>query len=64
MWGVQGGKGSAWEVQYHALHDPIWVSKEGRNSSGPVTCSGLQSGTKYVFKARAGMSGSQQSSKQ
>ena len=47
-----GGRGVC-EVSWHALHDPIWVSKEGHNS-GPFTCLGLQAGTKYVFRARAG----------
>lgn len=51
----EGGQGDC-EVSWHALHDPIWVSKEGNSSGGPFTCSGLQPGTKYVVKARAGTS--------
>ena len=48
-------EGGPCEVSWHALHDSVWVSKEGNNSSGsPFTCSGLQPGTKYVFQARAG----------
>ncbi|KAL0040043.1 hypothetical protein WJX79_003871 [Trebouxia sp. C0005] len=48
-------EGGPCEVSWHALHDPVWVSKEGSNSSGgPFTCSGLQPGTKYFFQARSG----------
>ena len=43
-----------WEVSYHALHDPNWIVKQGKNSESPVVCDRLQPGTKYVFKARAG----------
>ena len=43
-----------WEVSYHALHDPNWIVKQGKNSEAPVVCERLQPGTKYVFKARAG----------
>lgn len=48
-------KGCRWEMDMRAQSEPAWHSIHSSSSTSAVTATGLTPGTKYVFRARAGV---------
>ncbi len=48
-------KGCRWEMEMRAQSELTWHSIHSSSSTSAVTAKGLMPGTKYVFRARAGV---------